>query len=37
MTEHERWKIQAIAAWASSDINRAIALHKQIVEQYPQD
>lgn len=37
VTERERWTVQAIAAWAEGNIPQAIALHKAIVEQYPQD
>ena len=37
VTERERWTVQAIAAWAAGNIQQAIALHRQIVKQYPQD
>lgn len=37
VTERERWTVQAIAAWATGNIQQAIVLYKQIVEQYPQD
>ena len=37
VTDRERWTIQAIAAWAAGKIQQAIALHRHIVEHYPQD
>lgn len=37
VTDREQWTIQAIAAWAAGKIQQAIALHRQIIEHYPQD
>jgi hypothetical protein len=36
-TERERLYIAAIAAWAEGSIDRAIALHEAIAEQFPRD
>jgi tetratricopeptide (TPR) repeat protein len=37
VTQRERWYIEAIAAWAVGAIDRAIALHEAITDEYPQD
>ena len=37
LSERERWTVQAISAWATGDIKRAIFRHNAIIEKYPQD
>jgi len=37
VTHREQLYIEAIAAWAESRINQAIALHEQIADEYPTD
>lgn len=36
-TEREQLYVEAISAWANGQINRAIACHETIVDQFPQD
>jgi tetratricopeptide (TPR) repeat protein len=37
VTKRERWYIQAITAWATGAMERAVALHEAIAQEFPSD